>query len=70
MIHVTECFIREGYDLREIESYDKYLRTEIEKHSYHVGTLFSKRKKVEFFLWLEFPRLFVTLVTGFTRLLG
>lgn len=70
MIHVTECFIREGYDLREIESYDKYLRTEIEKHSYHVGMLFSKRKKVELFLWLEFPRLFVTLVTGFTRLLG
>lgn len=70
MIHVTECFIREGYNLREIESHDKYLRTEIKKYSYHVGTLFSKRKKVELFLWLEFPKLFVVLVTGFARLLG
>ncbi len=62
MIHVTECFIRDGYDLQELEKYDNYLRSELNKYNYHYGKRFSKRKKVEAYLWLQFPRLFKALV--------
>lgn len=64
MIHVSECFIRDGYDLQELQEYDNYLRSELNKYNYHYGKHFSKRKKVEAYLWLQFPSAFKVLVSG------
>lgn len=68
MIHVTECYIREGYDLLELQKYDNYLRGEINKYDYHYGRLFSKRKKIEAYLWLHCPSLFKVLISRISHM--
>lgn len=68
IIHVTECFIRDGYNLNELQGYDDYLRGELEKYQYHFGQFFSRRKKMEAYLWLHFPKIFNTIVSKISHI--
>ena len=62
MIHVVECFIRDGYDLSELREYELFLKNELSKYRYKYNRNLSKRKQVETLLWLKSPRLFYCLI--------
>jgi glycosyltransferase involved in cell wall biosynthesis len=58
MIHVVECFIRDGYDLSELREYDLFLKKELGQYKYKYQMNLSIRKQIEALLWLKTPRLF------------
>lgn len=58
MIHVSECFIRDGYNLSELENYNLFLRKELKEFKYRYWINFTLRKKIEAVLWFKLPTFF------------
>lgn len=50
MIHVRQCFIRDGYDEKYIEKFINYLEKEKKDNEYKYNVYLSNRKKIEAYL--------------------